>query len=156
MALPMNRALPYRNTIMAQQPQYGLSGSENALRGGLQNSLAAINQGSNQALNTLQQGNQLAQNQLAQGRNILSGDFGVSAGSVDQNTGQPLFNQAAQGVNQFTDAGVQAQNLQSALSGAQGQEAFDQALINNSMQDYLNQRGQQALTNQAAALGGLG
>ena len=120
------------------QPQFGLSGAEDALMQGFQGAGSAINAGATNAVNT------------------LGGDFSASAKQVDPNTGQPLFQQAAQGVGQFSGAGLQAQNLQSALSGAQGQQAFNQATVDNPFLNFLNQRGQDALANQAAASGGLG
>jgi len=132
-------------------PQTGLIGAEQALQGGLRGALGASQQGTGQALNTLMFGNQLAGGQLAQGQQALGGNF-----NVDPNTGQPLFQQAAQGVGQFVDAGVQAQQRQSALSGAQGQEAFDQAFLNDPGQRFLREQGEQSRVNQAAASGGLG
>jgi hypothetical protein len=169
--LPVNQAQP--QTMQAQaaaaqaQPQYGLSGAEQAFQAGMQGGVSALGQGQQSALSTLGLGNNIAQQslqqglagaqgQLQQGVNALGGNFGASAVNVNQNTGQPLFQQAAAGVGQYSPAGLQAQGLQSALSGAQGQEAFNQAIINNPFLDYLNNRGQEALANQAAASGGLG
>ncbi len=165
--------------------QYGLSGAEAALQQGLQGGSAALQTGQGQALNTLQQGQNFAQGQLAQGGNILrqgalgglaqlqggtagamrqlqqgqaalSGGFGGSASTVDPMTGQPLFQQAAQGVGAYSPAGLQAQGVQSALSGAQGQAAFDQALIDSPVQKFLREQGERAVINQASATGGLG
>jgi len=130
--------LPQQQQPQQPQPQIGLSGFEGALGQGFNLAGQAINAGASNAVNT------------------LGGNFGASASQVDPLTGQPLFQQASQGVNQFTGAGLQAQGLQSALSGAQGQQAFDAALLNNPLQNFLNQRGQQALANQSAASGGLG
>ena len=167
------------------QQQFGLSGAEQALRSGAQAGVSALGEGQTQALGTLQFGNQLAQDQLGAGRNLLlggaqagvgqiqqglggalgqlnqgqqalGGGFGASAQQVDPNTGQPFFNQAAQGVGQFTGAGLQAQGLQSALSGAQGQQAFNQALMNSPVQQFLREQGEQSVINQATATGGLG
>lgn len=156
------------------QPQYGLAGAEQALMSGFGGATSAFNQGMNQANTTLQganrfaqgqfgqgqqalqQGNQFAQNQLAQGRQALGGNFSASAQQVNPLTGQPLFQQAAQGVGAYSPAGLQAQGMQSALSGAQGQQAFDNAFINSPVQQFLREQGQQSVINQATALGGLG
>ncbi len=138
------------------QQQFGLSGAEQALRAGTQAGVSALSQGQNQALNTLQFGNQFAQDQLQQGVNALGGDFSASAASVDPMTGRPMFQQAAEGVGAFSPAGLQAQGLQSALSGAQGQEAFNQALLNSPVQQFLREQGERAVVNQATATGGLG
>ena len=116
------------------QPQYGLSGAEQALNAGL---------GAGTSL-------------LEQGANLLGGNFAGSAVNVDPTTGQKFFTQAAEGVGQYSPAGLQAQGVQSALSGAQGQAAFDAALLNSPQQAFLRQQGEEGIINQAAALGGLG
>lgn len=160
----------------SMQP-FGLSGSEQALQAGLQGGLSALGQGQNSALGTLQIGNQFAQNQLQQGRdalsagnqgaqnflqqgvNALGGDFRVNAAGANTNAGQAQFQQAAAGVNRFTDAGLQAQQRQAALSGALGNEAQAQAFteFNESPgQAFLRQQGLDAVTNQASATGGVG
>lgn len=138
------------------QPQFGLAGSEQALQAGLGAGVSALEQAQQGALGTLGAGQNIAQQQLQQGVNALGGNFSAAASQVDPNTGQPLFQQAAQGVGAFSPAGLQAQNLQSALSGAQGQEAFNQALLNSPVQQFLREQGEQSLINQAAATGGLG
>ena len=137
-------------------PQTGLIGAEQALQGGLQGALGAQQQGTGQALNTLLFGNQLAQGQLQAGQQALGGDFSGQVVNVDPNTGQPLFQQAAAGVGAFSPAGLQAQGIQAALSGTQGQEAFNQAFIDSPVQAFLRQQGEESIANQAAASGGLG
>lgn len=123
------------------QQQFGLSGFENAVTQGFGGAAGAINAGAANAVNT------------------LGGSFGASAAQVDPLTGQPLFQEAAQGVNQFTGAGVQAQQQQAALSGALGPEAQQQAMsaFNASPgQAFLREQGELGIINQATALGGLG
>ena len=155
--LPQVQQQPVAPLSQAQpQQQFGLSGAEQALRSGAQAGVGAIGQGQQGALNTLLLGSNLAQNQLQQGVNVLGGDFSGAASSVDPLTGQPLFQQAAQGVGSFSPAGLQAQGLQAALSGSQGQDAFNQALLNSPVQQFLREQGQQSVINQAAATGGLG
>lgn len=140
----------------APQPQFGLAGAEQAFQQGAFGGASALQTGQQNALQTLLAGFGQGQQQLAQGAQALGGNFGAAAGQVDPLTGQPLFQQAAQGVGQFTGAGLQAQDLQSALSGAQGQEAFNQALIQSPQQAFINQLGEEAVINQAAATGGVG
>ena len=155
----------------AQQPQqpqqqFGLSGFESALGQGFTGASQAINAGAINAVNTLGgdfSANAIGVNPFAgggafqQGANALSGGFGASASNVDPLTGQPLFQQAASGVNQFTGAGVQAQQQQAALSGALGPEAQQQAInaFNASPgQAFLREQGELGIINQATALGG--
>ena len=148
------------------QQQFGLGGAENALFGGANAASGAFQQGTQNSLGTLLGGFDQSRQMLNQGQRMLGGGFGGQAGTasagqgqatnVDPLTGQPLFNQAAQGVNQFTGAGLQAQNQAGALSGTQGQAAFDAAMLNNPQQNFLNQRGQEALINARASTGGAG
>ena len=146
------------NVQTQQQPmqQTGLSGFESALQGGLQGGTQALQSGAQQSLGTLLAGQQAVQNQLGNAVNLLGGNFTAASANVDPNTGQPLFQQAAQGVGAFSPAGLQAQQRQAALSGTLGQEAFDQALINNPAMNFLREQGEQSIINQAAATGGLG
>lgn len=141
-----------------QQPQqqFGLAGAEQSMLAGQGAGISALEQGQLGALNTLGMGQNIAQQNLAQGRSALSGNFSGSAVNVDPMTGQPLFQQAAAGVGAFSPAGLQAQGLQSALSGAQGQQAFDQAFINSPVQQFVREQGEQSRINQAASTGGLG
>ncbi len=163
-----------QSALAQPRQQFGLSGAEQAIRSGALGGVNAVSQGQNNALGTLQFGNQFAQNQLQQGlgalqsgaqgglnqlqqgQQALGGNFGAQASSVNTATGQPMFQQAAGGVNQFTGAGLQAQGLQSALSGAQGQQAFDNAFINSPIQDFLRKEGERSVINQASATGGTG
>ena len=133
------------------QPQFGLSGAEQALLQGFQGAGSAINAGAQNAVQTLG-GDFGAQAQQVQG------NFNPQAVQVDPNTGQPLFQQAAGGVNQFTGAGVSAQQQQAALSGALGNEAQQQAFasFNESPgQAFLREQGLRQVTNAASATGGL-
>lgn len=161
-SLPMQSAMP-----MQVQPQTGLSGFESALQAGTGAGATALEQGTQSALGTLGATNQAIQNQLGsgattalnllqQGAGVLGGDFSARASTVDPNTGQPLFQQAASGVGAFSPVGLDAQQRQAALSGTLGQEAFDQAMINNPAMQFLREQGEQSVINQASALGGLG
>lgn len=54
----------------------------------------------------------------------------------------------------YVSAGEGALGLQGALSGAQGQEAFDAAYLDSPVQAFLRDQGDRALTRNAAATGG--
>lgn len=129
-----------QTTAQQPMPQTGLAGFESALQGGLQGGLGV-----------LMEGQQAAQGLLNRGVGALGGNFGV-----DPNTGQQFFTQAAEGVGAFSPAGLEAQRRQAALSGTLGQEAFDQALINNPAMQFLQEQGEQSIINQAASTGNLG
>lgn len=119
----------------APQQQYGLAGAEQAIQAGLGAGTSALQQGASL---------------------LAGGNFQGAASSVDPNTGQPLFQQAAQGVGAYSPAGLQAQQQQLALSGAQGQEAFTNALMTNPGTELLKKEAMNAVINQGAATGGLG
>jgi len=149
---PPNQPVP---TMQSSQP-FGLGGATSALLAGQQAGTQALQGGVTSGLGILGQGFQQGQGMLGQGIQAVSGNFSGQATNVDPRTGQALFQQAAQGVNQFTPAGLQAQQQALALSGAGGQEAFNQAMINNPGMALLQRRGQEALVNANAARGGLG
>lgn len=134
---------------------FGLAGQEAALQGGMNAGIGALQQGTQQGLNLLegagnyginqlQQGTQNAQSQLQQGRD---------ASNIDPNTGQPLFQQAANNLGGYASGGLDAQQQQLALSGSQGQDAFNNALINNPGTKYLQDEMMRNVTNQASATG---
>lgn len=56
----------------------------------------------------------------------------------------------------FASAGQEAINPLLALSGVRGSEAFNEALVDSPIQQFLREQGQRAVTSQAAAIGGLG
>jgi len=168
---PVSQQVPAQSLMQPPQPQpaFGLSGAEQALQAGATAGVGAVGQGQQSALGTLlagnqfaqnqlQQGGQVAQGQLQQGVNALGGDFSAQAQQVDPNTGQPLFQQAAGGVNQFTGAGVSAQQRQAALTGAFGPEAQQQAFATfteSPGQAFLREQGLRQVANAASATGGL-
>lgn len=132
-------------------PQTGLIGSEQALGAGLQGSLAALQGGQQQArqdvlggqssaLQFLGGAGDLAQQQLTGGAGDAAASFGRGAGLSSQ----------------FIQPGQQAQQVQAALSGALGQGAFDQAVIDSPQQAFLREQGQQALLKDQTAIGGTG
>lgn len=123
-----------------QAPPTGLIGSEQALQGGLEGGVAVFEEAGRIGREDITQSTQSALAQLAQ-----------TQGLVDQR-----FDQGIGPIQQFIDPGAQAQQLQAALSGVGGQDAFNQALLNSPVQDFINERGELALTRNASALGGLG
>lgn len=130
------------NTLQDGQvvPQTGLIGSEFALQRGLEGGVSVFEEAGRIAREDITGGTQSALAQLAETQGLTGQQFEQGAGSIQQ----------------FVDPGAQAQQLQSALSGAQGQEAFNQAFIDSPQQAFLNERGERALTRNAAAIGGLG
>lgn len=117
-----------------QQPQMqtGLSGAESAFSSALAAALAGLQQGIGQSRFDLQRG-QADIDRLVQG--------------------------AQESLSPFIKPGIEAGNVQAALTGALGPEAQAQALQNfrsSPGQEFLQDRGQRAVTRNAAALGGLG
>jgi len=143
--------VPVQNPMTAPQPSYipnapqtGLIGSEQALQAGLQSSLAGLQQGMEQARAGYSAGRSGGLNQLSQAR-------GQGLQAINEAIGQGVG-----GLQQFTGAGLQGQQLQAALAGLQGQEAFNNALIDSPATRFLREQGEQAALRTAAARGGLG
>lgn len=174
-AQTVQTAQSYQPAPTGGSQNYGLAGAESAYQGGLTGGLAAlqggtqqglsalenantygqgqIGQGTQQGLQSLQQGMTASQNAISQGASALSGNFSGSASSVNPLTGQPMFQQAADTVGRYGDAGLQSQQQQLALSGSMGQEAFDNAFINNPGTKYLQDEMNRNTINQGSATG---
>ena len=171
---------PYQAAPTGGSQNYGLAGAEAAYQGGLTGGLGAlqsgtrqgldalenanaygqgqIGQGTKNALGSLRQGMSASQNAMQQGANALGGNFNSSAfngsaSNVDPRTGLPMFQQAADTIGRYGDAGLQSQQQQLGLSGALGQEGFDAAFINNPGTKYLQDEMMRNTTNQASATG---
>lgn len=124
-------------------PQYGLQGAQSAINQGTTNASQSINTGLGLASGALMQG----QNQALAGL----------AGTQQQVSG--LFNQGRAALQPFAKTGVQANDLQAALSGALGPEAQKAAFANYQESpgvDYARSQAEKAITRNASALGGLG
>jgi len=110
---------------------------------------------------------------LSGGLNALQGGYGGYGGSAGYALGgggygggvdlsKPRINRKGEykdiqkGLGQFVNSGQQALGLQGALSGAQGQQAFNQAYTDSPVQAFLREQGDRAVTRNAAAMGGLG
>lgn len=119
-------------TPVANAPQTGLIGSEAALQNGLTGSLDA----------------------LLQGNDASRAD--INAGMTDLNA---RIASGTSALEPFINKGNAAFDVQAALSGALGNDAQRQAFadFNSSPgQDFLQQRGEQAILRNASAVGGLG
>lgn len=124
-------------------PQTGLIGAEQALMGGATQARQDLLGGVTQARQDLLGGTQQGVGALQYGGNL----------ALDQ------LGQARQGYSPYQQAGSQAADLQAALSGALGPQAQSQAyqgFMSSPGQDFLRERGEQAVLRNAAALGGLG
>lgn len=115
------------------QPQTGLSGSENAMQAGLQSALSALMEGAETGRADIGGARDLATQQATEA-------FARGEGYFDP----------------YQQAGQQALGQQAALSGAQGQEAFNQAYTDSPYMRFLQEQGEQGVIRNAAAMGGLG
>lgn len=119
-----------------QVPPTGLIGSEQALQGGLQGALSALLAG------------------MGQGRGDIMGMIGGGQRGVNS-----MIQGGQEGFRPFMQQGQGANSMQAALSGALGPAAQAEAFRNfNSSpgQQFLQDRGEQAVLRNASATGGLG
>lgn len=122
-------------------PPTGLIGSEGALTAAADNALRVLRSARNVGIGELRQAGQQGVGEIQGGRDVAT----------------QFLEQAIGGFDPFAQQGTQAGGIQSALSGALGQEAQRQALLNlQPVNEFLQQQGEQALNRQAAALGGIG
>jgi hypothetical protein len=174
-----------RSVVASQpngQPQIGLSGSENALQGGMQGALGILDASYNQGRQDINNSTQAAIGQLtgpsysSQDANDLALDaynigksnlapaqaigtaalYGAQGQGLDATRG--AINSGVGALSGFAGAGQAAQYMQAALSGALGPQAQAQAYQQYSAspgQAYLQEQGEQAITRNAAATGGL-
>lgn len=99
-------------------------------------------------------GLQPALNTLKQGADESTSRIGATQERVSG-----LFGQGLERLQPYMQTGLQANQLQAALSGTLGQDAQRQAYANfqaSPGQEWLQQQGERAVTRNAAALGGLG
>lgn len=144
----------------------GLSGSEQALRTGASGAIEMLDQLntagradlSNQYARGLEQA--AAQSQIARG-DITSGTtqglnaIGTGFGQARQDIGG-AYGRAEEMFNPYMQAGNTALQQQMALSGALGQDAFNQAYQESPQMAFLREQGMRANLAGAAATGGLG
>lgn len=149
MVVPSGAGMPVAQPGMAAPP-IGLIGSEQALMGGSSAAIDALLGGFNQARGALQP---------------VSVDMGNVSSSIAQGV-QGASGSIAQGISgsgavlqPWQRPGLQAFDLQAALSGALGPQAQAQAYStfqSSPGQQFLRDRAEQALLRNSAALGGLG
>lgn len=129
----------------------GLGAARRDIMGGAQAGLGALYQGLGGARTDLQTAQQQAAQQYGQGL----GDITAARDLASQQVGQ-AFGQAGQMFDPYRQVGTAALQQQAALSGALGQEAFNQAFQASPQQQFLREQGEQAALRTAAARGGLG
>ena len=128
----------------ANDIQVGLLGSEQALTGGAQAAIDRLD-----ALNAA--GRQDLQSNYQTGLDRASAQAEIARGDITEN-----FGRAEAMFDPYRDAGSAAIQKQAALSGALGQEAFDQAYQESPQMAFLREQGMRANLSGAAATGGLG
>jgi len=147
-------------------PQVGVIGAESALQGGLAGGLAGLQQGIGEARTGLVGSSQEAINQLQSG--LSTGATGLTQATASglQELRRALgqgrqditagYGRAEQGFQPYMQGGEAAQAQLEALSGARGQEAFQQAYQESPYIQFLREQGMRANLAGAAATGGLG
>jgi len=125
-------------------PQVGVIGAEAALQGGLQGGLAGLQEGlatgATGLTGAVASGLQELRRALGQGRQDITAGYG----------------RAEEGFQPYMQGGAAAQSQLEALTGARGQEAFQQAYQESPYIQFLREQGMRANLAGAAATGGLG
>jgi len=129
----------------------GLGAARRDILGGSQAGLGALYQGLGGARTDLQAAQEAANRQYSAGL----GDVTAARDLASQQVGQ-AFGQAGQMLDPYRQAGTAALQQQAALSGALGQEAFNQAFQASPQQQFLREQGERAALRTAAARGGVG
>lgn len=129
----------------------GLGAARQDIMGGAQAGLGALYQGLGGARTDLEAAQQAANQQYGAGL----GDITQARDTASQQVGQ-AFGQAGQMFDPYRQAGTAALQQQAALSGALGQEAFNQAFQASPQQQFLREQGERAALRTAAARGGVG
>jgi len=111
----------------------GFGGAADAIRAAQAQATGQIQQGTTQGLEAFNQG-------IGQGRQDITGAFGRAEGMFDP----------------YREAGTTALQQQLALSGALGQDAFNQAYQESPQMAFLREQGMRANLAGSAATGGLG
>src|SRR5690606_23924427 len=129
-------------------PPIGLYGAEQAREGGLTSALSALQMGYDQSRADLLKYSQDALKSLSGG---FSGGAG-GGGAVNIN----ITGAGANNLKPYMESGEQALQMERALSGALGQEAFDEAYQESPYMRFLQEQGNRAVLSGASATGGLG
>lgn len=129
---------------MVNMPQTGVIGAEAALQGGLTGGLAGLQEGlatgATGLTGAVASGLQELRRALGQGRQDITAGYG----------------RAEAGFQPYMAGGEAAQAQLEALTGARGQEAFQQAYQESPYIQFLREQGMRANLAGAAATGGLG
>jgi hypothetical protein len=129
---------------IVNMPQTGVAGAEAALQGGLAGGLAGLQQGlatgATGLTGAVASGLQELRRALGQGRQDITTGYG----------------RAEAGFQPYMAGGQAAQAQLEALTGARGQEAFQQAYQESPYIQFLREQGMRANLAGAAATGGLG
>lgn len=137
-----------------------------SLNTGLNRARGDLSAGIAQGRSDLTQGNNLAINELGLARNLGSSQIRQGTeqglGAFNQGIGQARgdiagsFGRAEQSFNPYQQSGTNALQMQQALSGALGQDAFNQAFNESPQMQFLREQGERAAMRGAAAGGGSG
>ena len=122
----------------------------------------ALQQGLEQSTGTMRQAQEQAAGQLGAGYEDVARMYGLNidelrqAGQAARGDIERTFGQAGQMFQPYQEAGTTALQQQLALSGALGQEAFNQAYQESPYMQFLREQGERSTLAGAAATGGLG
>lgn len=182
--IPRDYQFNQQGVTMPTGTNAGLLGAEQAVNNGANMGRFDLMQGSIGALDSLATQHGIARNDIGQGRNFALSQIqqgmnagrdrynnaiseiggGVNAGVNAINRGVDSgvasinhgVNRATSYLNPYMNAGKEALDPLLALSGVRGQEAFDNALINDPAYNYGLKNSEQALSRNAAVTGGVG
>mgnify|MGYP003636221155 CR=1 FL=1 len=141
----------YQNQMNMAGANTGLYGSENAQQAGLTSALSALNEGMDTGTGYIQRGVDQASGQYDAGAAGIGAAAQQARGDIS--TG---FNDAQGYLDPYRQGGQQAQGSLESLSGARGQDAFNQAYTDNPYTQFLQEQGNRSVLAGAAATGGLG
>jgi len=129
----------------------GLYGAEQALGQGYESALNSLMQGVNQGREDLMAYDQRAQGQYDQSYNDITQGRDQALAQASQG-----FDRAESYFKPYAEMGQRVNPLLEALTGASGQQAFDDAYVQSPYMKFLEEQGGRAVTGNASALGGLG
>ena len=144
----------------------GFGQARSDLSSGFSQARGDLSSGFGQARNDLSQGYGLAMNEIDAARNLSASQIQEGTtqglGAFNQGIGQArgdisnAFGRAESSFNPYQQAGTNALQMQQALSGALGQEAFNAAYQESPQIAFLREQGMRANLAGAGATGGLG
>lgn len=163
--IPSGYNLP-QTALNLPQGQYGLAGAEQALTSGAEQARQDLAFGTSRGISALGRELGFAGDEIRRGRDFGLGEIrgAVQTGRGDitgaaQQGAQTALAGAQRGVSfldPYMSAGREALDPYLALSGARGQEAFDQAILNDPAYQLALERSEQSIGRQSALTGGIG